>query len=175
MKKLIHLLSPSLSLFCLTLALSIGWARAQANHGQNQLSGTWTLVSVDNILPDGSRVQLYGPNPQGTVSFDANGFYSMQIFRDGRPKFAANDKSKGSPDEYKAAVQGSNAHFGRYTVDEVDHTVTFHIEHASFPNWEGTERKSPFTLMGDVFKYTVANPTTGGANVTGEVVWRRIR
>jgi polyisoprenoid-binding protein YceI len=99
----------------------------------------------------------------------------MQIFRDGRPKFAANDKSKGTPEEHKAAMQGSNAHFGRYTVNEMDHSVTFHIEHASFPNWEGSERKSPFTLTGDEFKYTVANPTTGGPNVTGEVVWKRQR
>lgn len=140
-----------------------------------QLVGTWTLVLVDNVLPDGSRVQLYGPNPRGMLMFDASGHYSMQILREGRPKFAANDKSKGTPEEYKAAVQGSNSHFGRYTVNEADHTVTFHIEHASFPNWEGSERKSPFTLADDEFKYTVANPTTGGPNVTGEVVWKRAR
>jgi hypothetical protein len=57
---------------------------------------------------------------------------------------------------------------------ETDHTVTIYIEHASFPNWEGTERKSPFTLTGDEFKHTVANPTTGGANVTGEIAWKRV-
>ena len=98
----------------------------------------------------------------------------MQILRDGRPKFAANDKSKGTPEEYKAAVQGSNSHFGTYTVNETDHTITFHIEHASFPNWEGSERRSPFTLTADEFKYTVPTPTTGGANVTGEVAWKRV-
>jgi hypothetical protein len=79
---------------------------------------------VDNVLPDGSRVQLYGPNPQGIAKFDANGRYSMQIMRDGRPKFAANYKGKGTPEEYKTSVQGSNCHFGTCTVNETDHTVT---------------------------------------------------
>jgi hypothetical protein len=165
--------TPSISLLLLALALFAGKATAQKT-AKEQLVGTWTLVLVDNVLPDGSRVQLYGPNPEGIVIFDASGRYSMQILRDDRPKFASNDKSKGTPEEYKAAVQGSNSHFGRYTVNETDHTVTFYIEHASFPNWEGTERKSPFTLTGDEFKYTVANPTTGGANVTGEVEWKRV-
>jgi hypothetical protein len=164
----------SISLLLLALTLFAGKATAQKT-GKEQLVGTWTLVLVDNVLPDGSRVHLYGPNPQGIVMFDASGRYSMQILRDDRPKFASNDKSKGTPEEYKAAVQGSNSHFDRYTINETDHTVTFYIEHASFPNWEGTERKSSFTFTGDEFKYTVAHPTTGGPNVTGEVAWKRVR
>jgi len=165
----------ALSATLLVLALAVSTSKATAQRtAQEQLVGTWTLVLVDNVLPDGSRVQLYGPNPQGLLMFDAGGRYSMQILREGRPKFAANDKSKGTPEEYKAAVQGSNSHFGTYTVNETDHTVTFHIEHASFPNWEGTERRSPFTLTANEFKYTVPNPTTGGANVTGEVAWKRV-
>jgi len=166
-------LALSSTLFVFALAVSTGKATAQRTV-QEQVVGTWTLVLVDNVLPDGSRVQLYGPNPQGILMFDAGGRYSMQILREGRPKFSANDKSKGTPEEYKAAVQGSNSHFGTYTVNETDHTVTFHIEHASFPNWEGTERRSPFTLTANEFKYTVPNPTTGGANVTGEVAWKRV-
>jgi hypothetical protein len=164
----------SLALLFLAFTAFTGKATAQ-KATQEKLIGTWTLVLVDNVLPDGSRVQLYGPNPQGIAMFDASGHYSMLILRDGRPKFAANDKGQGTPEEYKAAVQGSNCHFGTYTVNQTDHIVTFHIEHATFPNWEGTERESPFTLMGDEFKFTVAHPTTGGPNVTGEVAWKRVR
>lgn len=165
----------ALSMAPLLLTLTLFTSKTDAQKAADQqLVGTWTLVLVDNVLPDGSRVQLYGPNPQGILMFDANGRYSMQILRDGRPKFAANDKSKGTPEEYKAAAQGSNSHFGTYAVSDTDHAITFHIEHASFPNWEGTERKSTFTLTDDKFEYSVANPTTGGANVTGEVAWKRI-
>lgn len=165
----------TLSIFPLLLAFALITGKATAQKtAQQQLVGTWTLVVVDNVLPDGSRVQIYGSNPQGILMCDADGRYSMLIFREERPKFAAGDKSKGTPEEYKAAVQGSNSHFGSYTVNEVNHTVTFHVERALFPNWEGTDLTSPFTITGDEFKYTVAHPTTGGPNVTGEVAWKRV-
>jgi hypothetical protein len=90
-----------------------------------------------------------------------------------RPKFAANDKSKGTPEEYQAAVQGTNAHFGTYSISKDGGSIVFHIEHASFPNWEGTDQKRPFTLAGDDLTYTVPTPTTG-AKVTGEVKWKRV-
>ena len=158
----------------LALALFAGEATAQKK-GQEQLLGTWTLVLVDNVLPDGGRVHLYGPNPHGIMTFDAGGHYSLQIMSDARPKFAANDKSKGTPEEYKAAAQGSNCHFGRYTVDELDHSVTLHVENATFSNWEGTELKWPFTVAGDESKFIVPHPTTGGPGVTGEIAWKRVR
>jgi hypothetical protein len=149
-------------------------ASASKKSSTHKLVGTWTLVLVDNILPDGSRVELYGPSPQGILMFDARGNYSLQILRANRAKFAANDKGQGTPEEYKAAVQGSNTHFGKYTVDETTGTITFYIEHASYPNWEGTEQKRLFTITNDELKYTVPTPTTG-AGATGEVVWKRIQ
>lgn len=136
------------------------------------LAGTWTLVLVDNIQPDGQRIHLYGEKPQGLLVLDAGGRYSLQIFSADRPRFAAGDKAKGSPEEYRAAVQGSNAHFGRYRVE--GSSLIFQIDHASYPNWEGTEQKRPFTLTGDELRYTVPTPTSAsGSGVTGEVVWRR--
>jgi len=146
----------------------------QPGSADSVMAGTWALVSVDNVLPDGSRVQLYGPEPVGLLIFDAGGRYSLQIFRRGRPRFASGDKGRGTAEENAAAVQGGNAHFGRYTLDAARRTLTFHVEHASFPNWEGADQARPFTLNGDVLTYTVPAPTTG-RGATGEVVWRRIR
>jgi len=138
----------------------------------DSLVGTWTLVAVDNVKPDGSRVQPYGPHPDGLLVLDAHGRYAVHIFRPGRPRFAADDKSQGTSEENRAAVQGANAHFGRYSVDAAAGAITFHIEHALFPNWEGTEQRRSFRLDGDQLQYTVQTPTTGGAE-TAEVTWKR--
>lgn len=140
---------------------------------QKLLVGTWRLERCDNILPDGTRIELYGLHPKGLLIFDSAGRYSMQIMSASRPRFAANDKSKGTPEEYAAAVKGTNAHYGHYTVDEASHAVISHVEGATYSNWEGTDRKSPFTLEGDTLTYKVLAPTTGG-NATGEVVWKRL-
>jgi hypothetical protein len=155
------------------MAVLFSGAAAAQQAMQRQLVGTWTIVLVDNVLPDGSRVHLYGPNPQGIAMFDADGHYSLQIMSDGRPKFAAGDKTKGTSEEYKAAVQGSNCHFGKYTVNEADHSVTLHVEHATFSNWEGTDLQLPLALAGNELRLTIPHPTSGGPNVTGEVVLRR--
>jgi hypothetical protein len=52
---------------------SQGWAQQKAGPSAKQLVGTWTLVSQSTILPDGKKVQAFGPNPQGLLIFDANG------------------------------------------------------------------------------------------------------
>ncbi|MCP3102664.1 lipocalin-like domain-containing protein [Myxococcus sp. K15C18031901] len=140
-----------------------------------QLVGTWTLVLVDNVLPDGTRVQLYGAEPQGLLMFDGQGRYSLHILRAGRARFASSDKNQGTPEENQATVRGTNSHFGRYSVNERERTLTFHIDHASFPNWEGTEQRRTFTLTDDALKYVVPAPTTGGAGTLGEVKWRRAK
>jgi hypothetical protein len=157
-----------IAIFCTLSALF-----ASAQKKETKLTGTYELVTVDNILADGTRVHLYGDKPQGLLIFDAQGHYALQIYSQDRPKFATADKSKGTDEENRAAVKGSNAHFGTYTIDETEGTITFNIQHASFPNWEGVRQKRPFMLMENVFKYTVPAPTTGGA-VTGEVVWKRV-
>jgi lysophospholipase L1-like esterase len=168
------MLGTILPLLLLAAALRWGDAQGASERGApaNPLVGTWTLVLVDNVRPDGSRIHLYGPRPSGLLMFDAGGRYGLQIVSAGRPLFAANDKSRGTADEYQAAVQGSNAHFGTYAIDEGKGTITFRIEHASFPNWEGTEQSRSFSLVGDRLKYTVPAPTTGGGAV-GEVEWQR--
>jgi len=152
--------------------LHIGRASAQQVLPDQKLIGTWFLVVVDNILPDGSRVHLYGPDPQGMLTFDPQGRYALQIYRAERTKFASGDKSKGTPEENSAAVLGSNAHFGKYSVDATAKTITFRIEHASFPNWDGTEQRRAFSISEDELSYTVPAPTSGGAAI-GQVTWKR--
>jgi len=78
---------------------------------------------------------------------------------------------EGTVEENKAAVQGANPHWGTDSVNEANKTIDFKIEHAFFPNWEGTEQKRPFTITGDELRYT-ATASTGG---TAELVWKRAK
>src|SRR3954451_299939 len=96
--------------------------------------GTWTLPAAERLLPDGTRVADYGPSPHGVVIFTADGYYSVQIYRAERKKFASGDKLKGTPEEYKDASLGMSVHFGRYTIDGAKGTTTFHIDRAGFPD-----------------------------------------
>jgi hypothetical protein len=159
----------ALTAFALLLALPAGDAAGQHKTFREQLVGTWAYVAVDIVRPDGSRVPLYGPNPSGLASFDANGRYLLLTARTGIPRFASNNRDEGTAEENKAVVQGTIAHFGRYTVDEADKTITFHIQTSTFPNWNGIEQKRPFTVTATELKWTTA-ASSGG---TAEVVLRR--
>jgi len=165
MNRLSLLTLTTMALLFLGVALPSGNAVGQEKTLKDQLVGTWTYVSVDTVNPDGSRVPMYGPNPQGLASFDSNGRYILLTSRSGQPKFASNNRMEGTPEEYKAVVQGMIAHFGRYTVNETDKTITFHIETSSFPNWNGIEQKRPFTLTRDELKWTTAGSSGGLAEV----------
>lgn len=134
------------------------------------LVGTWTWVSADVVRPDGTKVQPFGPNPKGLIIFDANGHFAYLLTRPGRPKFAANNRDEGTPEENQATVQGSLGYSGTYSVS--DKTLIFKIEAATYPNTEGTEQKRLFTLMGDELKWTNPAPTVGG---TAETVLRRVK
>ena len=165
MSRLTPLTRTAMALLFLGVALPLGDAVGQEKTLKEQLVGTWEYVSVDTVRQDGSRVPMYGPDPQGLAVFDSNGRYILMTARSGQPKFASNNRMEGTTEEYKAVVQGMNAHFGRYTVNEADKTITFHIETSTFPNWNGAEQTRPFTLTGDELKWTTAGSSGGKAEV----------
>jgi len=171
MSRLGTLALTTMAMLFLGVALPSGEAVGQEKTLKEQLVGTWTYDSVDTVRPDGSRTPMFGPNPQGLASFDSNGRYILLTSRSGQPKFASNNRTEGTPEEYKAVVQGTIAHFGRYTVNEADKTITFHIETSTFPNWNGVEQKRPFTLTGDELRWTTAASSGGSA----EVVLKRVK
>ena len=49
---------------------------------------------------------------------DAGGRFSVSIVRAGIPKFASNNRTKGTDAENAAAVQGALNYFGTYTIDD---------------------------------------------------------
>jgi hypothetical protein len=159
----------SASLLVAGLAASAGDAAAQ---GAKRLTGTWTVVSADNVDASGKKTPTFGPNPRGSLIFTSNGRYSINIARASLPKFASDNRLKGTSEENQAVIAGTIAHFGKYSVDEKDKAFTFHIETSSYPNWDGTAQKRPFTVSGDELKYGVA-AASGGGRV--ELIWKRVK
>jgi Lipocalin-like domain len=156
------------------ISLNISFAQKAKVNVQKELVGTWTLVSIDNIYPDNTRIHPYGENPKGLLMFDAAGNYAIQILKAVRPKIISGDKNKCTPEENAVIVQGTNSHFGKYEVDEKDKVIIFKIAWASFPNWEGTVQKRSYNYTSTQIKYVVTNTTQGGVQVMAEVVWEKL-
>ncbi|MBX9709640.1 MAG: lipocalin-like domain-containing protein [Xanthobacteraceae bacterium] len=133
------------------------------------LVGTWKLVS--NVLDrDGQKSDQFGPSPNGVLFFESNGRYALVITRSDLKKFPGDGRSSGTPDNNKEVVNGSIGHFGTYTVE--DNAIVFHVEHATFPNWDGGTQKRPLTLKGEDLSFFVATASAGGG--TSVVSWKRL-
>jgi Lipocalin-like domain len=153
----------------LGLALSSGYALGQT---AKDLVGTWSWVSVDLTRLDGTKYQPFSATPKGFVIFDGNGRFAYLLSRPDRPKFAANNRDQGTPEENKAAVQGSLAYSGTYEVS--DKTLIFRVEASSYPNAEGVDQKRSFTVTGDELRWTNPAPTVAGGG-TANTVLRRVK
>jgi hypothetical protein len=164
-----HILSFSM-VTALGLTLLPGIALAQQKPLKEQLAGTWTLVSNDNTAPDGTKRQLFGLNPKGVLILAANGQFAQIMVRADRPNFKVNNRLEGTPEESKAAVQGTTATFGTWSADEAGKTLIVRIEGSMFPNPVGTESKRSVTVVGDQLR--VSNPAPGSGGIS-ETVWKR--
>ena len=134
-----------------------------AAQSTKSIAGTYSPVSVP----------AYGDKPRGQMILTPDGRYSIVLTRAEMPKIASGARTKATVEENKAVVDGSIAHSGRYTIEDGGRAITFHIETSTFPNWNGSSQKRPFSVKGDQLTYTVATPSAGGA--PNDVVWQRVK
>jgi hypothetical protein len=164
------ILTATTTALLLSVALPTGDAVGQT---AKDLVGSWTWVSVDLTRADGTKTQPFGANPKGYVIFDSNGRFAYLLSRPDRPKFAAGNREQGTPEENKAAVLGTLAYSGTYSVADGGKTLVFHIEASSYPNSEGTDQKRSITVTANELRWTNPAPTVAGGG-TAQTVLRRV-
>lgn len=153
------------SLIGLPIIAALGLALVPAQgiaQPAKDIVGTWVLVSASN----------YGASPKGTLMFDANGHFAAMLMRSNLPKYASNVRVKGTPEEYKATVEGSLAYYGTYTINGTE--MTLHIESSTFANANGADQKRVnLSVSGDELKYVTPAPSSGGP--ADPLVWKRVK
>jgi Lipocalin-like domain len=138
---------------------------------KQQAVGTWKLMSV--FVDGPHKVEPYGPSPAGMMFVDAGGNFSVSIVRAGIPKFESKNRTTGTDAENKAAVQGSLAYFGTYTINDADSSITVTIESSNYPNFEGETQKRILALNGD--ELLVTNPSPSGGGGVAKQIWKRLK
>jgi hypothetical protein len=146
-------------------------ALGQKQSLNDQLVGTWTLLSWEQKKSDGTKIERYGAAPKGIAVFDAGGRYVITVMRPDRAKYASNALWQGTPEENKETADGTITYFGTYSANEADGSIAIHVEGSSFPNWNGTEQKRFVAIAGDLLTLTVRPPT---GDVV-DVIWKRAK
>ncbi len=89
---------------------------SSSSGAKEKLIGAWHLVHIDAPGPDGKSVPI--SQPKGMLIYTGDGHMSVQLMY---PE-SANTLSN----EY--VLNGYEASFGSYEVDEIAHTVTHHVQ-----------------------------------------------
>ena len=136
---------------------------------KEQIVGAWRTVSI-YTEEGGVKTQPYGEKVVGLAVFDRSGYVISFLAKPDLPKFVAQNRLKGTDEEYRAVMQGIIAGFGTYTVD--GDTVTINWEASSYPNRAGAAEKRTYTIVGG--EMTAVNPTaaSGGTSVQK---WVRVK
>src|SRR5260221_13979003 len=144
----------------LALAVPAGDAAAQT---MKSVAGGYSAVSVP----------AFGDKPRGMMILTANGRYTIVVGSASMAKIASGARTKATAAENKMVVDSSIAHYGKYTIDDGGKAITFHVEMATFPNWDGQPQKRALKVKRDTLSYTVTAPSAGGP--PNDVVWKRVK
>jgi len=79
---------------CLAVSLSSSDSLAQQKTLKEQLVGTWTLVSSDQVRLDGSKLKQFGVNPKGIDVFGADGHFFPMVASPGFIVIASSNNTK---------------------------------------------------------------------------------
>lgn len=152
-------------------AAMFSWSTALAQ-SSSDVVGMWTLVS-SVTEKDGTKTDQFGSGAKGMMTLQSDGRFMLTIIGPDLPSFASNSRAAGTPEENKAVVSKSIAMIGTYMVNAADKTLTFKVDSATFPNWNGTEQKRLLASSNkDELKYITPTASSGGV---GTVTWRRAK
>lgn len=141
----------------------------------DKLTGTWRLVSVETIRPNGEILtEWMGEKPSGLIVYLPNGLMSVQIMRDPRPRFENGSRLKATPDELKSAYLGYYAYWGRYTISAADKMIVHNVEASLWPEEVGITYKRFFALEGSKLVLTTGPYKRGDEERRNKLIWERV-
>jgi hypothetical protein len=159
-----------ISIFSLVAYTTLGVALlpvgavAQGRSLREQLVGTWLQVSIEGTFPDGTKRQLFGPNPKGILIYTSEGYFSLMQSRADLPKLESSNRATATEEEAKAVVAGSIAYFGNFSVDEASKVVSIDILGSTFANQIGStvdNKRIITSLAGNELKLTNPGSASG--------------
>ena len=119
---------------------------ARLSDVQAALTGTWKLVSAEDVVNGQWVPYTFGNPPSGYFIYDATGHASVQIMT--TPPVTLSDPDNGpTPAEALEIFNGYIAYYGTWTADAT--TLTVQVEGAWDPRQVGTAQARPYQLDGD--------------------------
>ena len=139
-----------------------------------RLVGTWSLRSRIDVTASGERVAepTLGSDPIALVYFDKAGNFAAQFMKRDRGAVVAPAASAGSNNT--RAVDGYDAYFGTYVVDEASGVVTTTLAGALAREHTGAVLRRAMQVDGDTLTIRLDTTAPDGRAVTRTLTWTRV-
>jgi len=137
---------------------------AHAETLTQQVAGAWTLTSGSEVAADGTKTT---PWASGSLILDPSGRMAFFVFGKDRATPAVSDP--------RVPAGPMVAYYGTYTADDDTKTLTFRIEAAASPAFNGMTRMQAATLTDDTLTLKGSVVKTPQGDITPINVWRRAK
>lgn len=150
---------------------------APAGSGEGGLSqrlvGTWQLRSRIDVTASGERCAepTLGEDPVALVFFDRAGHFAAQFMK--RDRSTAPAVAAGGSNNTRA-VDGYDAYFGTYAIDEEHGAVTTTLLGALAREHTGAVLTRAMRVDGDTLTITLDTSSIDGRPVTRTLTWVRV-
>lgn len=158
MKAFTKLSAVTASILC--IGMSTG---ASAEGLKDKVAGAWTLNEGSEVFQDGKKVT---PWVEGNLILDSNGHFSFFVL--------GKDRVKGN-DDVRIPAGPLVAYYGTYTVNDAENMLTYKVEHAANPMFDGAVRTQKVTFKGDVMTTTGSDVKTPQGVITPVNEWKKAK
>lgn len=137
----------------------------------DELIGTWSLVSFELVAEKGETIYPFGPGARGYINYTPDGYMFVAIMAAARTPFASGDQMTGTFEEKAAASDTFLGYSGRYTLhaDRIEHD----IEISSFPNWCGKRQVRSLDASGGKLCLSTPPIKVRSVEYIARLIWER--
>ena len=144
----------------LCMGISTG---ASAQGLKEKVIGAWTLNDGSETFQDGKKVT---PWVSGNLILDPNGHFSFFVL--------GKDRVKGETD-VRIPTGPLVAYYGTYTVNDAENMLTYKVEHAANPMFDGAVRTQKISFKGDLMTTTGSDVKTPQGTITPVNEWAKTK
>jgi hypothetical protein len=144
------------ALLCLGVA-----SPADAQTLKDKVMGAWTLVEGSEVFQDGKKAT---PWETGSLILDSTGHFSFFVIGKDRPKGGGDPRSPVGP---------VVAYYGTYTVSNADNLLTYKVDHATNPTFDGVVRTQKVSFKGETMTTTGSEVKTPQGTITPVNEWKK--
>jgi hypothetical protein len=141
----------------------------------NPFLGAWRLLECYVSADDYSeRNYPFGRDAQGLMLYGDTQM-SVQMMRQGRPKYCGKDRHCGGMGEMATSAAGYMAYTGSYAFDASSSIMTHYVETSLNPEWVGMPLERLVILQDNTLELRTVQPLdVNGEKVYTSLVWARV-